>query len=72
MRFTFHGDQALIYPDIQVDGHTLNAQPGHSYDLSSAPDSRWSTSAQTDDAPVLTSPPGGVQSVSETSTPEAE
>lgn len=45
-KFTFNGDEELTYIDIQVDGHTLVASPGESYDLDEAPDERWSTVKQ--------------------------
>ena len=39
-KFTFNGDETLIYSDI--DGANLTAVPGQSYDISAAPDARWS------------------------------
>jgi len=49
-KFTFNGDETLIYSDI--DGAGLEAVPGETYDISEAPDARWSgftapTTAQT-------------------------
>ena len=39
-KFTFNGDETLIYSDI--DGASLIAVPGESYDISAAPDALWS------------------------------
>ena len=39
-KFTFNGDETLIYSDI--DGASLTAVPGQSYDISAAPDALWS------------------------------
>ena len=39
-KFTFNGDETLIYSDI--DGASLTAVPGESYDISAAPDALWS------------------------------
>ena len=39
-KFTFNGDETLIYSDI--DGASLTAIPGQSYDISAAPDALWS------------------------------
>jgi hypothetical protein len=39
MQFTFNGDEARVYLD--VEGKTLRAVPGESYDLAEAPDSRF-------------------------------
>jgi hypothetical protein len=39
-KFTFNGDETLIYSDI--DGANLTAVPGQSYDISAAPDALWS------------------------------
>ena len=58
-KFTFNGDQTLIYSDI--DGANLTAVPGQSYDISAAPDARWSgftapveTPVEAPEAPVET------------------
>ena len=53
-KFTFNGDQTLIYSDI--DGANLTAVPGQSYDISAAPDARWSgftAPVETPEAPVV-------------------
>lgn len=39
-KFTFNGDETLIYSDI--DGASLEAVPSETYDISAAPDARWS------------------------------
>jgi hypothetical protein len=44
MQLTFNGDQEMIYIDLQVDGATLVAKPGETYELDEAPDDRWSGS----------------------------
>ena len=51
-KFTFNGDETLIYSDI--DGASLEAVPGETYDISEAPDARWSgfTATKTVDTPV--------------------
>jgi len=51
-KFTFNGDETLIYSDI--DGASLEAVPGESYDISAAPDARWSgfTATKTVETPV--------------------
>jgi len=51
-KFTFNGDETLIYSDI--DGASLEAVPGETYDISEAPDARWSgfTAPTTVDTPV--------------------
>ena len=51
-KFTFNGDETLIYSDI--DGANLTAVPGQSYDISAAPDALWSgfTAPVAPEAPV--------------------
>ena len=52
-KFTFNGDETLIYSDI--DGASLTAVPGQSYDISAAPDALWSgftAPVETPEAPV--------------------
>ena len=51
-KFTFNGDETLIYSDI--DGASLTAVPGQSYDISAAPDALWSgfTASEAPVAPV--------------------
>jgi hypothetical protein len=39
-KFTFNGDETLVYSDI--DGASLTAVPGQTYDISEAPDALWS------------------------------
>lgn len=39
--FTFNGDQPMVYPTVSLNGETLLAVPGQTYDLDSAPDDRW-------------------------------
>jgi hypothetical protein len=41
-KFQFTGDQQLTYPTIVVNGATLVAEPGQTYELPEAPDGRWS------------------------------
>lgn len=58
-KFTFNGEETLIYSDI--DGASLEAVPGETYDISAAPDTLWtpagsapapSTPAEPTEAPV--------------------
>ena len=53
-KFTFNGDETLIYSDI--DGASLTAVPGEAYDISAAPDALWSgfTAPEAPVAPVET------------------
>lgn len=49
-KFTFNGDETLVYSDI--DGASLTAVPGQSYDISEAPDALWSGFTAPVEAPV--------------------
>jgi hypothetical protein len=48
-KFTFNGDETLIYSDI--DGASLEAVPGETYDISAAPDTLWTPAGSAPSAP---------------------
>lgn len=54
-KFTFNGDETLIYSDI--DGANLTAVPGESYDISAAPDALWSGFTAPVETPVAPEAP---------------
>lgn len=44
MQATYVDSQARVYPNLRVDGHTLVAKPGQTYELDTVPnDGRWTT-----------------------------
>jgi hypothetical protein len=57
MRFTFTGGQAKVYIDLQVDGHTLLAEPGQSYELEAAPDDAWTPASAPQPPQAVSEPP---------------
>ena len=54
-KFTFNGDETLIYSDI--DGASLTAVPGEAYDISAAPDALWSGFTAPVETPVAPEAP---------------
>jgi hypothetical protein len=51
-KFTYNGDEVLVYPNIVTDGAVLVAEPGKAYDLDQAPDERWSGTQAPTKAPA--------------------
>lgn len=76
MGYTFTWSVPLTYPEITVNGVVLTAQPGETYDLSDAPDDRWTLSGsvrgKTEVASIDTQDPVSEPAQDNLEAPEAE
>lgn len=68
-KFTFTGSEELVYSD--VDGASLVAVPGETYDITAAPDDKWTPAGTAPSAPTAEAPQTASEAPVSPATPNA-